>query len=89
MKCRKNLKESEDYASVYINEDLTILRSKLLYHGRKLLKKKKLDHLWTTNGKICMTDKNGKFYDGSTVTRFAQAVMQIDPSFDLPSEFQL
>ena len=87
MKCRNKLKESENYSSAYINEDLTVLRNKLLYHGRRLLKKKKIDKLWTTNGKICLMDKAGQFHDVSTVTRFVQLAGKVDPAYTLPSEF--
>ena len=89
LKCRNKLKESDDYSSAYINEDLTILRSKLLFHARRLLKKKKINNLWTTNGKICLTDKTGKFHDVSTITRFVQLAGKVDPSYALPSEFIL
>ena len=41
---RKNLKRNENYKSVYVNEDLTLLRSKILFHCRQLqnLRKRKL-----------------------------------------------
>jgi hypothetical protein len=46
----------------YINEDLTRMSTKIFYHERKLLKNKKIEHLWTTNGKIIMKGEN--YYEG-------------------------
>jgi hypothetical protein len=42
LRCGKNLKKNENYKSVYVNEDLTLLRSKILFHCRQLQKKNKL-----------------------------------------------
>ncbi|CAC5426687.1 unnamed protein product [Mytilus coruscus] len=84
LKCRKNLKETANFKSVYINEDLTMLRNNILYHCRKLLKKNKIKQLWTTNGKLCMLDKQDQFYDVTTTTRFVQAVDKVDPSYNTP-----
>lgn len=86
-KCRKNLKHSREFRSVYLNEDLTLLRSKLLYHARKLYKNEKIQHLWTTNGKILMKDNNGTLYDTSTIDSFVATAMNLDPNFVIPEEF--
>lgn len=86
LRCGKNLKKKENYKSVYVNEDLTLLRSKILFHCRQLQKKKKISQLWTTNGKICLIDRHEHFHDTSTVTRFAQVVDKVDPSYEIPPE---
>lgn len=85
-KCRKNLKHSREFKSVYINEDLTLLRSKLLYHARKLYKNKKIKHLWTTNGKILMKDNDGTLYNTSTIESFVDTAMKLDPSYTIPED---
>ncbi|CAG2190402.1 unnamed protein product [Mytilus edulis] len=84
LKCRKHLKENANFKSVYINEDLTMLRNNILYHCRKLLKKNKIKQLWATNGKIYMLDKHDQYYDVTTTTRFVQAVDKLDPSYTTP-----
>ncbi|CAG2225907.1 unnamed protein product [Mytilus edulis] len=84
LKCRKHLKENANFKSVYINEDLTMLRNNILYHCRKLLKKNKIKQLWTTNGKICTLDKHDQYYDVTTTSRFVQAVDKLDPSYTTP-----
>lgn len=86
LKSGKNLKKIPNYKSVYINEDLTLLRSKLLYHCRQLQKKKKISKLWTTNGKICLKDNQDEFHDASTPTRFANVVAKLEPTYEIPPE---
>ena len=82
LRCGKNLKKNENYKSVYANEDLTLLRCKILFHCRQLQKKKKISQLWTTNGKNCLIDRHEHFQDANTVTRFAQVVDKVDPSYE-------
>ena len=86
LRCGKNLKKNENYKSVYVNEDLTLLRSKILFQCRQQQKKKKISQLWTTNGNICLIDRHEHFQDASTVTRFAQVVDKVDPSYEIPPE---
>ncbi len=50
---RKKTPISEDVnTNVYINEDLTLHRSKLFYDARRLAKQKRLHSAWTQNGNI-------------------------------------
>ena len=50
---RKKTPISEDVsANIYINEDLTLYRSKLFYDARKLVKRKRLHSAWTQRGNI-------------------------------------
>ena len=62
-KARSRLKAS-DYKNVYINEDLTKIRNKLLYDVRQLLKNKssKVDGVWSTDGVILVKDTAGRIH---------------------------
>jgi exosome complex exonuclease DIS3/RRP44 len=48
--------DDEDYTNVFINEDLTKLRSHLLWVGRKMKKERKILDCWSFNGKILFKD---------------------------------
>jgi len=87
LKCRKNLKDLQEFRYVYINEDLTQIRSKILYQVRQLHKKKKIDSFWTTNGKILIKDLAGKIHNVSRKDVFLTAVKNFDPTFVPPDEF--
>ena len=62
LKCRKNLKKSSNFSNVYINEDLTRLRSKLFWHVRQIAKNASIKQYWTTNGKIFVKDVKEKIH---------------------------
>lgn len=47
---------------VYINEDLTRIRSKILYEARQLKKKKKIHKAWSFDGRIAVEDNNKKVH---------------------------
>ena len=51
---RKNLKDKEQYKSVYVNDDLTVLRSKLFKYVKD---SKRFDRVWTVDGKIHISKK--------------------------------
>ena len=55
---RKDLRESEDTKHLFINEDLTMLRSKLLYDARCLVRTNKLRSAYASDGKIFVRDKD-------------------------------
>ncbi|MCG8049332.1 MAG: septum formation initiator family protein [Candidatus Thiodiazotropha endolucinida] len=57
---RKNLRESmnRDMNRIFINEDLTKPRSKLLYDSRSLVRVKLLKNAYSTDGKIFVRDNN-------------------------------
>lgn len=61
MKAKKNLKDKSQYKNVYINDDLSILRGKVV----KMMKDdKSIQKVWTIDGKIlCILEKE----DGSLV----------------------
>lgn len=58
MKNRRNLKTSE-LKGVFVNEDLTKIRSKLLFEARKCAKTKHLLGAWSSDGRILVKDKKG------------------------------
>ena len=70
LKCRKNLKNSSNYSNVYINEDLTRLRSKLFWHVRQLAKHRQIKQFWTTNGKIFVKDATDKIHSIQSTADF-------------------
>ncbi len=49
---RKSTPKSSDGKKVFINEDLTQLRSKLFYDARRLVKTKKVHSTWTQEGNV-------------------------------------
>lgn len=53
---RKNLRETASMNSIFINEDLTKKRSKLLYDARCLVRMKKLKSAYASDGKIFVRD---------------------------------
>ena len=50
LKSSKNLKESEDYSAVLINEDLTKNRNSIAYKARQPKNKKFIKQTWTVDG---------------------------------------
>lgn len=58
MKNRRDLKTSE-LKGVFVNEDLTKIRSKLLFEARKCAKTKHLLGAWSSDGRILVKDKKG------------------------------
>ena len=60
MRNKKKLREHESRKNVYVNEDLTPFRSKLV---RELRKDETIKSVWTIDGKIfCTQDERGKEY---------------------------
>ena len=58
MRSKRNLKGLDAYKSVFVNDDLTTMRSKLLY---ELKRDGSVTRVWTMNGKImCIQEENGK-----------------------------
>lgn len=57
LKC-KDLRESEDTKHLFINDDLTMLRSKLLYDARCLVRTNKLRSAYASDGQIYVRDKD-------------------------------
>ena len=51
-KGRVNLRDTETYRNVYVNEDLTASRIKLFEKARKLVKDNDLKQCWTFDGRI-------------------------------------
>ena len=56
-KVRKDLRNTSHYKSVYINEDLTSRRSKLLFDARSLVRNKLIKAAYSSDGKILIRDK--------------------------------
>jgi hypothetical protein len=63
MQCRRNLKNS----NIFINEDLTRERSKLLYQSRLTKRQEKIKDCWTHDGSIVFKDLKGKIHSGRTL----------------------
>lgn len=59
---RKKLRDMPDLDTVYINEDLTMARSKLLYDARRLVKAKLLKSAYSSDGRIFVKDNTDKRY---------------------------
>ena len=57
----RTLTKERNYRRVFINEDLTILRSQLLYEARRRVKSKQLKSAWSSDGTILVKhiDDNG------------------------------
>ena len=55
---RKELK-TQGYIGVFINEDLTRLRSGLLFKGRQLVKEKRIIGAWSSNCTVLVKDNGG------------------------------
>ena len=59
--CKKTKVKAENGNSLYINEDLTALRSKLFFDTRKLVKASKIHSTWTQRGNIMVkADEDAK-----------------------------
>ena len=58
---RQKLKDSSDtHKNIYVNDDLTEFRSKLLYDARMLVRKRKLRGAWSQSGNIMVLPLNEK-----------------------------
>lgn len=55
---RKDLRKSEYLKGIFLNEDMTARRSKLLYSARKLVRARKLKAAYTGDGKIFLRDND-------------------------------
>ena len=57
MRRKKNMRGQSGYISVFVNDDLTTLRSKLVY---ELKRDKTIKRVWTIDGRImCIQEENG------------------------------
>lgn len=59
---RNDLRELENCTSVFINEDLTKRRSKLLFDARTLVHVNLLKAAYSSDGKLFVRDKEDKTY---------------------------
>ena len=59
---RKKLTELPKYSNVFINEDLTARRSKLLYDARQVKRAKKLIAAYSSSGKVVVIDNANKHH---------------------------
>ena len=51
-----------NHKSVFLNEDLTLIRNKVFYLARILVREKKLEGAWTTDGVILAKDGKQKVH---------------------------
>ena len=57
MRCKKKMREMSEFRGVYINDDLTALRSRLVY---ELKRDAGVQKVWTIDGRIfCVQVENG------------------------------
>ena len=59
---RRNLRKSERYKNIYINEDITAHRSKILISARDLVRSEKWKAAYSSDGKIFLRDNNDVKY---------------------------
>ena len=52
-----------DFPNVYVNEDLTRARSKILYQARCKKRANKIKDCWSADGRICIKDKDNKIHN--------------------------
>ena len=58
MRCKKKMRQMTEFQGVYINDDLTDLRSRLVYELKRDAAVKKV---WSIDGRIfCVQDENGQ-----------------------------
>ena len=72
-RARTSLKD-KGYKGVFINEDLTKARSKLLYEGRRRVKSGQLKSAWSTDGTILIKSTND---DGADVVQRVNSVSDL------------
>ena len=73
LKCRRNLKTSPT-KRVFINEDLTRIRSRLFFHARQIAYTECIKQAWTTNGKILIKDDHDRIHTVRTADDFNKVV---------------
>ncbi|WAQ94161.1 hypothetical protein MAR_006632 [Mya arenaria] len=56
------LKHSKILERVFINEELTKTRGEVYYHARRLVKNKRVQSAWTSNGVILIKDNSDKVH---------------------------
>ena len=71
---RKELRttENEDLKKIFINEDLTKLRSEILFEARNLRRVNKLNSAYSSDGKLFVRDKQDKKYQLSSLNDLVQ-----------------
>ena len=74
IKTRSSLKEK--LPGVYINEDLTQPKAKLLYEARKLKKNKQIIDCWTVDGRLVVKDCVRKIHTVVDITDLNRAPLQ-------------
>ena len=79
-KARTQTKEN-GYQGVFVNEDLTKVRSKLLYEARRRVKSKQVKSAWSSDGNILIKTTND---NGDEVVRRISSVTDL-PTYIAPS----
>ena len=71
---RKELRttENEDFKKIFINEDLTKLRSEILFEARNLRRVNKPNSAYSSDGKLFVRDKKDKKYQLSSLNDLVQ-----------------
>lgn len=76
----RTLTKTKGFKGVFVNEDLTKNRSKLLYEARRRVKSEQLKSAWSTDGTILIRTTNA---DGSDVVRKITAISDL-PDYVAP-----
>lgn len=76
LKSSKNLKSSDNYSQVLINEDLTKTIRLLAYKARQLKNRNLIKQTWTVDGKIFIKDKSDRISVTNTETALRSYVSE-------------
>lgn len=74
---RKDLRDKDELPQLFINEDLTKIRSKLLYDARSLARASKLKYAYSSDGKIFICDNSDQRHlvkSGTDVLKYGDPV---------------
>lgn len=69
---RKDLRKSDKHRDVFINEDITSRRSKLLFSARQLVRERRLRAAYTSDGKIFVKDNDGEKHHITSTDQMTQ-----------------
>ena len=68
MKARRNLnnRNIQPKDAIYVNESLTLQRSKLLYKARMMKRQRRIEKVWTHDGSLVIKDLHGRIRSAKT-----------------------
>ena len=83
---RGDLKRSMRFNGVYVNEDLTQIRSKLLFEARRSVKCNRLLGAWSSDGRILVKNKKEKISRITCSNDIVKAIQKGESETDLGSD---